>query len=361
MMFIICFYSFIILLFTIGLIRLPKTKIDKTLDQQKFSIVIPFRNEENSLNTLLISIKNLTYNSENFEVLLIDDESTDNSVNTIKKWQDELTNIQILKNQRVSNSPKKDAIQVGIKSAKFDFIITTDADCELPKNWLQAYNTIIQKKQSLFVAGPIVLRSQKSFVEQYQKYDSLSLIGITMGSFGLHYPIMCNAANMGFDKKAYLQIQFQHNNIASGDDIFTLENFVKTFPKKVHYLNSVEAIVSTKAESNWKNVIQQRIRWAAKSTHYKNLFTKLVGFIVLITQLAIVLGCFLNLTLTFYIWFIKISIDFIIILMTSKKLSQKISFVQYLFMAILYPFLNTYIGIKALFGGYTWKERNFKR
>lgn len=350
-----------ILLFIVGLIRLPKTEVDKTLNPQKFSVLIPFRNEENSLDTLLKSIQNLEYNSDNLEILLIDDESTDNSVNIIKRWQNKIPNIKILNNQRVSYSPKKDAIQVGIKASKFDFIITTDADCVFPKNWLFAYNTIIHQKQSLFVAGPIALKINKNFVEQYQKHDSLSLIGVTMGSFGIQQPMMCNAANMGFDKKAYLQMQFHQTNIASGDDVFTLENFVKSFTKKVHYLNTTEALVVTKSENNWENVIQQRIRWAAKSTQYKSLFTKFVGLIVLITQLTIVVGLILKPFLTFYLLLVKIGIDLIIILITSKKLKQKISIPQYVLMGILYPFLNTYIGIKALFGGYTWKERSFKK
>ncbi|MGY5355804.1 glycosyltransferase [Wenyingzhuangia sp. IMCC45467] len=360
-MMVIILYSIVILVFIVGLIRLPKTEVDKTLPQQKFSVLIPFRNEENSLNTLLKSIQNLEYNSENFEVLLIDDESTDNSVNIIKKRQDKMPNIILLNNKRVSYSPKKDAIQVGIKAAKFDFIITTDADCELPKKWLFAYNTIIHQKQSLFVAGPIALKINKNFVEQYQKYDCLSLIGITMGSFGLQQPMMCNAANMGFDKKAYLQMQSHQTNIASGDDVFNLENFVKSFPKKVHYLNTTEALVVTKAENSWKSVIQQRIRWAAKSTHYKSLFTKFVGLIVLITQLSILIMMIINPVLAFFIWIAKLGIDFILIWVTAEKTNQYTSYFYYALTAIIYPFLNTYIGIKALFGGYTWKERNFKR
>ncbi|MDO3693406.1 glycosyltransferase [Wenyingzhuangia sp. chi5] len=360
-MIVIILYSLMILLFIVGLIRLPKTEVDQSLHQQRFSILIPFRNEEKSLNNLLKSIQNLEYDSDNFEILLIDDESTDNSVNIIKQWQDKIPNIKILNNQRVSYSPKKDAIQVGIKATKFDFIITTDADCVLPKNWLYAYNSIIYQKQSLFVAGPIALKTNKNFVEQYQKYDSLSLISVTMGSFGIQQPMMCNAANMGFDKKAYLQMQSHQTNIASGDDVFTLENFVKDFPKKVHYLNTTEALVVTKAENNWKKVIQQRIRWAAKSTHYKSFFTKFIGLIVLITQLFIVFGLMLKPLFTFYLLLLKIGIDLIIILITNKKLKQKISIQQYVLVGILYPFLNTYIGIKALFGGYNWKGRKFKR
>ena len=360
-MLIIGLYSFLIILFIVGLIRLPKTEIDTKKPQQKFSIVVPFRNEENALNALLQSIQNLNYNANAFEILLIDDDSTDNSINIIKKWQTKIPNLKLFNNIRISNSPKKDAIKVGVKASKHDYIITTDADCELPKNWLHAYNSTIHSHKSLFVAGPIALKTTNSFVEQYQKYDSLSLIGATMGSFGIQQPIMCNAANMGFHKNTYLQIQKNNTKIASGDDVFTLEYFVKNYPKKVQYLNNVEALVQTNAEKNWKNVFEQRIRWAAKTTHYQNLFTKFVGFIILLTQLGILIALVINPLLALFMCIVKFGIDFILIWIAAEKINQNTSYFQYLLMAILYPFLNVYIGIRALFGGYTWKDRKFKR
>ncbi|NIJ46566.1 glycosyltransferase involved in cell wall biosynthesis [Wenyingzhuangia heitensis] len=361
-MIILLLYTFLIICFVVGLISLSTLKIDITIPQQKFSILIPFRNEEDSLETLLKSIENLEYNSDNFEILLIDDNSTDKSESIVKKWQQIIPNIHLLKNKRKSNSPKKDALQIGIKTSSFDWIITTDADCILPKNWLQAYNTIIQQQQSLFVAGPLVLENKKGFLYQYQLFDSLSLLGATLGSFGLKNPIMCNAANMGFHKTAYLQL---HNNtksnIASGDDIFTLESFVKTNPAKVHFLNTTEAIVVTKPETSWKAVTQQRIRWAAKSTHYQSIFTKLVGLLVLVTQLTLLISLFHQPLLAVFLWILKIGVDGILLFITTEKLNQKTNFWNYFPIAILYPFINTYIGIRALFGGYTWKDRVFRR
>lgn len=361
MFLVLSLYLIVVLFFIVGVIRLPNTKIDKKLAKKKFSILIPFRNEEESLTPLLNSIRNLDYNIDDFEVLMIDDESCDNSVSIINKWKKDIPNIQLFKNKRRSNSPKKDAIQVGIKNSNFDFIISTDADCILPENWLHTYNTSIQKNNSLFIAGPIALKTNKTFLEQYQKHDNISLIGSTMGSFGIKKPIMCNAANMGFDKETYLNIKPKNDDITSGDDIFTLEKFVKTHPKKVHFLNTSEALIITKPETSWQNVINQRIRWAAKSTHYTNLYTKLIGLIVLTTQLSIVFGLILIPIKTLIFWVFKICVDFVLIKYTSHKTKQEVNINQYVTTAIYYPFLNTYIGVRSLFGGYIWKGRNFKR
>ncbi len=358
---IICVYLVVICCFIYGVLKLPKTKVDTELTPNSFSIIIPFRNEEANLINLLKTIEALKYPLANFEILLIDDASTDTSVSILKKHLTSNKNVRILNNQRFSNSPKKDAIQVGIKASKFKWILTTDADCELPENWLHAYNSCIHQKQSLFVAGPIKLKASKKRVQQYQKLDTLSLLASTMGSFGIQQPMMCNAANMGFEKQTYLQLQNTHTHIASGDDVFTLENFFKTTPSKVHYLNTIDAVVSTYAETSWKAVLQQRVRWAAKSTHYKNIFTKLVGVVVLLTQLTLVLGIFIKPKTILYFWSLKLVFDAILITISSKKINEQFSILSYFFVAIVYPFLNTYIGIKALFGGYVWKQRYFKR
>lgn len=361
-MIILILYAFTISLFIYGLIVLPKTKIETNLHQQKFSIVIPFRNEQENLDALLESIHRLNYPTNYFEILLINDESTDNSVHIVQKWQNQISNLTLLQNKRISLSPKKDAIQVGIKASKFDWILTTDADCMVPENWLSAYNTIIQNQQSLFVAGPIKLKTNNTLVQQYQKLDCLSLLGATLGSFGIGKPIMCNAANMGFEKQAYLSINnASQKNITSGDDVFTLENFVKKHHQQTHYLNTPEALVTTHAENNWRQVIAQRIRWAAKSTHYKSVFTKFVGLIILLIQINIILGLFLKPITFSFIWLLKMVFDYILIVITSEKTDQKVSVFYFFITSTLYPFLNTYIGIRALFGGYTWKNRVFKK
>ncbi|MGY5352608.1 glycosyltransferase [Wenyingzhuangia sp. IMCC45533] len=361
-MIILALYFIIILATIIGLSKLPKLKIDTSLTPHLFSVVIPFRNEACNLDKLLKSIADLNYPSQCFEILLVDDESTDDSVNIIKQWQTTIPNLTILKNDRLSNSPKKDAIKVGIANASFDWIITTDADCMLPKKWLHAYNSKIAKDNSLFIAGPIQIIAKNKWIEQYQKLETISLLGTTAGTFGLKAPMMCNAANMGFAKRAFLKVEeLSNHRIASGDDIFTLEYFAKTYPEQTHYLNTENAVVTTYAEKTWNQVIQQRVRWAAKSVHYKNVLTKIFGLVVFIIQIRIVTGLLLMPLSTSFIWITKTGLDFCLILLTTYYFKQKINFIYFIASALLYPFLNTYIGIKALIGGYQWKNRTFKR
>ena len=108
----------------------------------KFSIVVPFRNEAENLPILLDSFSKLNYPNDFFEVILVDDESeevfsvkcSDPSDSGLAKQ----FSVQIIKNNRFSNSPKKDAISTAIQVVKNDWIITTDADCVVNENWLSA-------------------------------------------------------------------------------------------------------------------------------------------------------------------------------------------------------------------------------
>ena len=139
--------------------RLNTTSISPDLREMKttFSIVIPFRNEEDQLTALLQSLAELDYPQEDFELILIDDDSTDASVSIIEGFAaNHSLPLSILNNDRLSASPKKDALATGIAKARFEWIITTDADCILPKMWLNAYDSAIQDQPKLkFVAGPV--------------------------------------------------------------------------------------------------------------------------------------------------------------------------------------------------------------
>jgi glycosyltransferase involved in cell wall biosynthesis len=103
----------------------------QTAIRTRFTIIVPFRNEAANLPLLLDSISKLHYPKERFEVILVDDESEE-----VFSPHCSLFNIRIIKNNRVSNS-LKDAISTAIPFVSSEWIITTDADCVVPKTGYQ--------------------------------------------------------------------------------------------------------------------------------------------------------------------------------------------------------------------------------
>ena len=353
-------YVILIIAFWLGFNNVNETLVKTAKTQVKFSILIPFRNEAKMLPLLLKSINALTYDKTLFEVLFIDDASKDNSVVLIKKLLDKTINYKILSNQRTSNSPKKDALTLAINQAKNSWIITTDADCILPKKWLNSFAYFIATNDSKFIAAPVQMQLENGFWKQFQTHDFLALQGVTIGAFGLQKPFMCNGANLCYQKEAFFTVNgFEGNtNLASGDDVFLLEKMQATFPKKVHYLKAKDAIVKTFPVATLQELKQQRVRWASKSSAYKNTLAIIAGLIMLAMTLNLILSLFLLQFKLFLILFlVKFSIDLVLLYPTAKFFSQTSSLKTFVFSSFVYPFFTVYISILALFKQYQWKGR----
>lgn len=365
-------YLFLILTFVFGFDKItPFTLVEKK-PTTSFSIIIPFRNEADNLPALLTSIYKLNYPKHLFEVLLVNDESEDQSLKVINDFTTNASktiNITIINNKRTTVSPKKDAITTAINIAKHQWIATTDADCIVPKYWLDSLDCHIHINNPKLITGPVQYTNNYSVLDAFQTLDFLSLMGATIGGAGINKPFLCNGANLAYKKTFFSLLNgFQGNtNIASGDDIFLMEKALQQDKNAVHYLKSEKAIVITKPQPNFKSLIAQRVRWASKTSQYNNTFAKLVGLLVLMMNAIIVTGiilAFLNLfkfkTLA-YLFCIKIAIDFLLLYKASVFFNTQKVLKHYTWSCILYPFFSVYVAVTAMFSDYKWKGRRFNK
>lgn len=333
-----------------------------------FAIVVPFRNEVANLPHLLESIKNLDYPIDLFEIILVDDFSEDHSTRIIYNWRMENGKFQttLLENLRISNSPKKDAISRAIPIIKNEWIITTDADCVLPKNWLKTLDNYIQNHEVSMIVGSVAYDCKKTLLHHFQQLDLMSLQGATIGSFGLGLGFMCNGANFCYKKYLFNELNgfIGNNKIASGDDVFLLQKAMQKHAKKVHYLKSSENIVVTKPADSWKILFQQRMRWASKTSSYQSVFGRDLAVIVFLGNLGLVVGCWLlvvgllswqNL---FVLFLIKFCLDYILLYKTNRFLTHKR--MRFLIVSsVFYTFFCVSVALFSIFGKYEWKGRRF--
>ena len=345
-----------------GFNRMKRFSKKEFTPKTSFTIVVPFRNEKENLPNLLHSISLLNYPKELVEVILVDDDSDDEF-----RIQNLEFRIQMIKNVRKSNSPKKDAIETAIQIAKHDWIITTDADCLVQKDWLTIYDQYIQKNEVEMVASGVCYIPKKGFLSAFQNLDFLSLQGATIGSFGINQPFMCNGANFAYSKSFFKELNgFQGNEtIASGDDVFLLQKAVSVAPKKVGFLLAKESIVATNPVATWSDLFQQRVRWASKSTGYSSVYGKLLALVVFGGNLAWIVSFLLwlvglldqNIFMLFVA--LKFLIDFILLFKTANFFESKLQYV--LASSLLYPFFSVSVAVYSLFGKYSWKGRNFRK
>lgn len=357
---IILFYCLAIIALIYGFTKVNSFDYLGLKPKTKFSIIVPFRNEAENLPKLLDSFSKLNYPADLFEVILVDDDS-----DCRFQIADCRLQISIIDNIRVSNSPKKDAISTAMQVVKNDWVITTDADCVVNKNWLSALDNYIQLHKVSMIAGAVTYHCENSFLHHFQQLDLASLQGATMGSFGLRKGFMCNGANFAYTKSFFQELNgFDGNDrIASGDDVFLLQKAIARFPKKVHYLKSGNNIVITKPVNDWKSLFHQRVRWASKTGSYQSRFGIGLGLIVFggNVGLLFVVYCLLlgkgNFFLMCLLLLAKFSVDFVLINKTNGFLKSKTHF--FITSSLLYPFFSVAVALYSFFGKYEWKGRRF--
>lgn len=362
-------YVLFLSVFIYGFFKSEKVQIKHFDAKTNFTIVVTFRNEKEHLPKLLMSLSFLDYPKELFEVILVDDDSEDefriqNLEFVMKSFEGR---IQIIRNNRKTNSPKKDAINTAIAMAKNDWIITTDADCMVPSNWLKIINSYILTAQKRMVASGVGLIEEKGFLHHFQHLDFLSLQGVTIGSFGIGKPFMCNGANFAYEKKFFEELNgFEGNSeIASGDDVFLLQKAIDYEPKSVGFCKSYLSIVETTSELSWRALFFQRVRWASKSSAYVDWFSKCLAIVVFLTNFFWVVGCgmwvlglltYENILLYFGIKFL---VDFIMIIQSADFFKKPVRYV--LISSFIYPFFTSAVALYSLFGKYSWKGRRFRK
>ena len=358
---VILIYSVTITSLIYGFSKVNSFEYIGLIPKTKFTIIVPFRDEAENLPQLLDSFSKLNYPNDLFEVILVDDFSKEEF-----KLQNLPFKALITRNNHVSNSPKKDAILTAMQFVKTDWIITTDADCLVTKNWLLTFDNYIQNHQVSMIAGAVTYDCSNSFLHHFQQLDLASLQGATIGSFGLRKGFMCNGANFAYTKLLFEELNgFQGNDgIASGDDVFLLQKTIALFPEKVHYLKSKNNIAHTKPLNDWKSLFYQRVRWASKTGSYQSKFGIGLGLVVFGGNISSIIGfgfwvlgiiSFANIVL---VLLLKFTVDVILIHKANDFLTKKK--MHYLILSsLLYPFFSVSVALYSLFGKYEWKGRKF--
>jgi cellulose synthase/poly-beta-1,6-N-acetylglucosamine synthase-like glycosyltransferase len=165
---------------------------------------------------------------------------------------------------------KKGALAAAIKEAKGELIVTTDADCFMGREWLSLLVACYEEKEAKMIAAPVCMTDEKSLLEKFQSLDFCGMMGITGAGISKGYMLMGNGANIAYPKKIFEAVKgFEGiDHLASGDDMLLMQKIAAAYPGQVHFLKNAEAVVYTKAQATWTAFIQQRLRWASKSSAY---------------------------------------------------------------------------------------------
>lgn len=364
-------YAILISAYLLGWSIIPVVEVTSGFKPQTFiSIVISVRNEEDYIQECIQSILLVNYPKTLFEIIIVNDHSTDDTLLKIGQLHSKQIRCFSLINTVALKQGKKEALLYGIQQSKGEFIVTTDGDCMVEKNWLLHFAYQYEKLDKKCLTGMVRLQPVHTFVEYFQALDNLATMGVnaTANYFGWHYA--GNGANLGFEKNLFFQVGAYGGNeqFASGDDMFLIQKIAILNRALIGPIINQENIVNTKPEQSWRSLFEQRIRWATKTSSYKDkrvLFIYAFLFLfqcLLISNLALSLlfgGLFLLLFIIQLL--IKLVVDYLFINKLSSHFSQMELRKAFLKSFIyLVPFYF-YLSIKALkTKSYVWKDRIVK-
>ena len=375
-------YALLIIFYTVSWKQMPRfvpaaiQLADE--DAVKISIIIPARNESANIRACLDSICLQSYPAHLYEVLVIDDHSTDDTASIVKNYP--ATNIRLISLQDVLqngiiNSYKKKAIEIAISKATGQLIVTTDADCIIPEKWLQTIAEFYGQTNAALMVMPVaflpITQSDElgaKLLSIFQSLDFMVLQGITGASVYKKAHSMCNGANLAYTKKVFEEVGgFKGiDHIASGDDMLLMHKIFRLYPEKVLFIKSPEVIVQTQPAPNLKAFINQRIRWASKADKYddKRIFVVLllVYFFNVWLMVLIIASLFLNSLLYYTLILIvaKTLVELLFLIPVAAFFSNSKLLYYFPFAQPFHILYTVVAGWLGKFGSYSWKGRKVK-
>lgn len=241
--------------------------------KKKISIVLAARNEEEHIESCLRSLLAQDYPPELMEVILVDDHSEDATRSIAESFQDDRLHIIALQ----KGLGKKAALAQAIAAAQGEYLLFTDADCQLPPLWAKQLCFPMEQENMQFVAAPVLFSYHNRFLEKAQALDFMGMMAITGAGINGQYMRMCNGANMAYPKARYIELNgfAGMDQLASGDDMLFLQKVAEKYPQQIAFVKSLEAAVQTPAVQTYAAFWRQRLRWSSKSGAYKDRRTEL--------------------------------------------------------------------------------------
>lgn len=348
-----------------GLLKLKAPTGKSAGPEEATTVVIPFRNELPDLGGIIGDLLAQDFPAHLFKVLLVNDHSSDGSENLVRSLIMEREQFYCM-DLPDGMEGKKEAIAFAVSEANTPWILQTDADCRVGSGFLSAHMNYLASKPADLVAGMLTTKEGKGgFLEAFERLDILGLTGAGAGSFGIGRPIMCSGANLLYHVDLYRETRTfdPTKKTASGDDMFLLIG-ARKLNKKLAFNPHPDCLVKTGPKESLSDLIRQRIRWGAKSSHYKMAEIQLVALLVALTNILMLIApVWICLQPGNHLWLLpamglKLLADFLILAAASFKTGQSRSLLWFLPLSLLYPIFMAVVMFGSLIYRPAWKGRS---
>ena len=330
------------------------------------SVVVAARNEEKTIRQLLTSLISQDYPQESYEIIIVDDGSTDHTTEIVKDFKKKASNLMLIHStvDKHIRSRKKHALSLGIEKSKGNIILTTDADCIVGYQWILGIVRYFGRGVGM-VAGfsqPFIPQwKEATFVQKYEYIDTIGLFFAAAGSLGADKPFSCSGQNLAFTRQAFNEIGGYENikDYISGDDVLLMQ-LIKQAKYKIRFAFGKETYAFTKSEKNLGAFLNQRTRWASneKPQFFLNQEFFLYLLDVFLLNTMILVGMFLFPIYVGIIWLIKLIAEYLVFRKGTNRFHiEKKRLSLFSLWMLLQPLYITVIGIGGKLNLFSWKKK----
>lgn len=363
------FYLGLILYFLWGWKRMKSFVIADNPIPKGISVIVPARNEEANISYLIKDLINQHYPPDLFEIIVIDDHSTDQTAQIVGSFKKKNLRLLFLKDfvpkGFVGSSFKKLGISTAISYAKFPLIVTTDADCRVNPNWLSTISSFHQQYAPNMATGPVLIQNPTGLVGWFQALDASAMALITGATLNLRQPILCNGANLSYQANKFNEIDgFDGIDLQpSGDDVLLMQKFHRIFHSVPGFVLHKQAIVYTIPEKSWRTLISQRKRWTSKAGQYRKKGITFVLLLVYFFNASLLALLALSLFYPQFLFWVsvvftlKISGEALVVGYSAKWFGTKGALTWLVPVSLAYIPYVLLVGFLGIFTPHTWKGR----
>lgn len=355
----------------IGLFKVKRKTKEQRYKSPFVSVILAVRDEEANLSECLESLLNQTYPKELYEVITVDDNSTDSTSAIAESFAKRDERVQLLSSTKKRTlTGKQSALDTGIRASKGEIILSTDADCQAPPTWIE--NVVREFDDNIgLVAGFSVFNEaevSKQNVPQriFTRLQALLLLSFRIVSIGSAHQGMawaCTGQNIAYRREVYEEFGGYENLCLAGaaEDSLLLQWVDKHSKWESKVTNN---LVYTKPTKTLRQFMAQSDRWASNPLQNRlslilfMMVTYVLNLLVIVMAGLSLLGM-LSYTYLIVLLGLKIIPDFLVVL-KGLPLFRRTSLIKYF--PILQPLHTIYVlafGIRGFSKKFAWKGRKY--
>ncbi|HTG67147.1 MAG TPA: glycosyltransferase [Flavobacterium sp.] len=263
------------------------------------SVIVCAKNEEENVAKYVPLLAEQNY--PDYEIVLIDDASSDNTLELFEAFEKQYSNVRLVKveNNEAFWGNKKYALTLGIKAAKKEYLLFTDADCyPTSKNWITAMSSQFTLHKTIVLGYGGYEKVANSFLNKVIRFETV-LTAVQYFSWAkIGHPYMGVGRNLAYKKEEFFNVNgyINHIQVRSGDDDLFINEAAKGSNTTIAY--TPESFTYSVPKKTYKDWFTQKRRHVATAKHYK-FFDKLQLGLFFISQLFFIVFAIILLAFQF--------------------------------------------------------------